>query len=207
MPVTLRRITKDALVAVRRHPKHDLNLGYRCAIWAALGLSTSKAMNKSGHKRRTILAMLTVKRVLPIWDRAFPNDKTPHRILNKVEQILKGTANVQIAARDVDRYWTFMDNLAYKTDNNKSVMVGYSAVKALTTALWDIQFDFKNVDYNLTDADIDPYDNDAAFAAAIAYANGSIWEPKADASKRQEFWEWWLTEAVSEAWHAVPCGD
>ncbi|MBC6454922.1 MAG: hypothetical protein GDA43_18390 [Hormoscilla sp. SP5CHS1] len=36
---------------------------------------------------------------------------------------------------------------------------------------------------------------------AIAYS-GSLWDPSNDASKRREFWEWWLDEAVKNAWWA-----
>ncbi|HBE21460.1 MAG TPA: hypothetical protein DDW51_28675 [Cyanobacteria bacterium UBA11367] len=48
--------------------------------------------------------------------------------------------------------------------------------------------------------------NNASFFAACAYANGPVWQiksGKSDSTKRQEFWEWWLTQAVPAAWEAV----
>jgi hypothetical protein len=48
--------------------------------------------------------------------------------------------------------------------------------------------------------------NDATFFAACAYANGPVWKTisgEGNATKRLEFWEWWLTQAVPNAWLTV----
>ena len=61
IPYSLRRAIKDALNVVERDPQHDLPLGYRHAIYATLGPHFSR--NNAGHKRRTVLAFLTVQHV------------------------------------------------------------------------------------------------------------------------------------------------
>ncbi len=42
-------------------------------------------------------------------------------------------------------------------------------------------------------------DGDAAGSAALAFASSSI-STSCDMSKLLEFWEWWLTEAIPQAW-------
>ncbi|OKH47040.1 hypothetical protein NIES2101_24295 [Calothrix sp. HK-06] len=69
----LDQITAQALTAVYNHPQHDLNLGYRQAIWATYG-----STNNSGHTKRTTLAILIARSVLRIWSNVWHDDSTPH---------------------------------------------------------------------------------------------------------------------------------
>lgn len=195
----LDQITAQAITAVYSHPQHDLNLGYRQAIWAAYG-----SANNYGHKKRAILAILTAKSVLPIWNNVWHDDSTPHQILNTAEQVLNGTLNNQIARNYRDEVWTIFENKASEQEfqsleYQKPINAGLAAIAALNTALYDEEFDPDNIDYNLTDADMDAYETDSSFWAAAAYANGPIWEPMSNANKRLEFWDWWLTTAVPKA--------
>ena len=50
-----------------------------------------------------------------------------------------------------------------------------------------------------TDQDIDPWSHDVAGWAVEAQA-GATWEDDCDSLKRLAFWDWWLTEAINEAW-------
>lgn len=92
IPSTLQKLILDALSSVHLHPSHDLNLGYRHAIWATFG------DNENGHRRRAILALKTVRYVLPIWNKKFPYDDRPEYILNLAEKMLAGTISVEVAA-------------------------------------------------------------------------------------------------------------
>ncbi|MBW4506868.1 MAG: hypothetical protein KME64_10195 [Scytonematopsis contorta HA4267-MV1] len=65
--------------------------------------------------------------------------------------------------------------------------------------MYDEEFEQDDINYDLTDADVDAYESDSSFWAAAAYANGPVWEPMSDATKRLEFWDWWLTTAVPMA--------
>ncbi|NJK69605.1 MAG: hypothetical protein HC941_26545 [Microcoleus sp. SU_5_3] len=97
-----------------------------------------------------------------------------------------------------------MQQLGYN-DSSMAFTVGCAAAQALNTAIEDEIFDPDGIDYNLTDNQ-DTEGNDASFFAACACANGPIWQiksGKSDSSKRQEFWEWWLMQAVTAAWEAV----
>lgn len=201
IPYSLKRVIHDGCCVVERHPQHDLPLGYRHAIYAQIGGPLGMCQDNTAHKRRTVLALLTVQHVLPIWEKARPNDKTPHNLLGKVEQVLAGIS--QSTEEEVGEFWSYMDGVAAETEGGPPVGVGYAAVEALHTAVADEEFNPLAIDYSLTDEDVDPYEHDTAFAAAADYAGGPTWEPKSDASKRREFWHWWLSEAIPAAWWAV----
>ena len=201
IPYFLRRVITDACHAVDSHPQHDLPLGYRHAIYAKMGPRLGSSQDNTGHKRRTVLALFTVQHVLPLWEKARPDDDTPRNLLVKVEKILAGID--QSTEEEVGRYWSYMDGVAAKTQGRPPVGVGYAAVEALYTAVADEEFDPSAIDYNLSDEDVDPYEHDTAFAAAADYAGGPTWVPNSDATKRREFWHWWLSEAIPAAWWAV----
>lgn len=201
IPYFLRVLIRDACRAVDSHPQHDLALGYRHAIYAKMGPRLGTTPDNTGHKRRTMLALFTVQHVLPLWEKARPDDDTPRNLLAKVEQILAGM--YQSTEEEFGRFWSYMDGVAAETQGLPPVGVGYAAASALYTAVADEEFDPSAIDYNLTDEDVDPYEHDTVFAAAGDYAGGPTWVPNSDATKRREFWHWWLSEAIPAAWWAV----
>jgi hypothetical protein len=210
MPQSLQLRISDALAAMRQHPLNDLNLGWRWAIYAAFGsrLLDEETIDMSGYLRRTALACLSVRKVLPIWERAKPADRTAHQILAQAEQVLHAQVNPQTLTQKPAAYWTLMDGYIYHAIKNGEdttfVLVGYGAACALSVALWDEKFDPNRVDYNLTEASFDPYEWDVAFHTAAAYSGGVTWRGHSNSVKRREFWQWWLTEAVPKAWAAFP---
>ncbi len=197
LPTELTQVIKNAQDAVEKHPYHDLNLGYRQAIWAALGpsLKTSqRGGNNAGLKRRAFLAILTTRYVLPIWERVRPEDHILQDLLAEAEQVLTGTVDKETAWNDRDRFWVYFVDMGNEDEKKQIISgVGFAAVHALTVALQDESFDPSNINYNLTDADIDPDEMDSSFFAASTYANGPVSEPDSDAEKRRDFWEWWST--------------
>ncbi|NJK69604.1 MAG: hypothetical protein HC941_26540 [Microcoleus sp. SU_5_3] len=100
IPSALEKLIADALSSVHHHPQHDLNLGYRQAIWAALEADNDNL----GHQRRAFLANLTVRHVLPIWHQTFPQDDRPQHILIEAEQVIAGTINKEVAQKDSERF-------------------------------------------------------------------------------------------------------
>lgn len=215
LPRTLQILIAEALESVRRHPQHDLTLGYRQAIWAAFGpaLDTYQTYGSEaalvGHQRRVFLAVLTVRHVLPIWLNVWPNNQSPRRLLTHVEQVMKGKMSKDMALDVINRWWDVVDELGARSQN-MAVTVGFAALQALATAAVDEMFEPDEIDVNLTDSE--EFDNnDASFYAAVAYANGPIWKiaanAKPDSAKRGQFWQWWLTEAVPAAYKSVPEAD
>ncbi|MBW4507121.1 MAG: hypothetical protein KME64_11490 [Scytonematopsis contorta HA4267-MV1] len=198
LPSKLQKLIVDALLSVRHHPDHDLNLGYRQAIWAAFG------DNENGQKSRAFLANLTVRHVLPIWNDKFPHDDRPSYILNLAEQVTAGKISKSVAEKESNRLFREMQQMGYE-GYGMVFTVGCAAVASLDTAMDDETFDPDDIDLNLTDYQ-DAEGNDATFFAACAYADGPIWKTASvehSITKRLEFWEWWLTQAVPAAWSTI----
>ena len=203
IPLVLRETISKALLEVEQNEYHDLPLGHRHAGYAKLGPYLGTSSDKTGHKRRTLLALLTAQHVLPIWERERAEDDTPRIILDKVYRILANQLDAAQVQDDVGRYWTYMDNVAFETEGRAPVGAGLAALSALQVAISDEEFDPESINLNLTDEDVDAYDHDAVFPAAADYAGGPTWVPESDAAKRREFWHWWLKEALPTAWWGV----
>jgi hypothetical protein len=205
IPSRLKQLIQEALESVHHHPQHDLNLGYRQAIWLALESEHDDIgiKNNLGYTRRALLAIFTVRHVLPIWCQAFPNDDTPQRILAMAEKVIHGKISKEIAELESDLVVKQIEQLGYNSDGMEFT-VGYSAVAALNTAVSDENFDPEHIDYSISD-NLDVEGNDASFFAAAAYSNGPIWKTQSnsDSAKRREFWEWWLMQAVPLAWESI----
>jgi hypothetical protein len=209
LPSDLSHLINESLKGVESHPQHELNLGYRYAIYAFFGPKspTSGNTTNQGHRRRTKLALLSIQHVLSLWEKVRPFDRSPHLILEKVQQILEGV----LTGKQVDQMsglpdWGYMDNVSCQVPyiGSSWILVGYGAVKTIGVAIWDEIFDPTQINPQLTDDHLDTYDLDVASEAAAGYAGGFRWKSESDQRKRRQFWEWWLTEAVPKAWAAFP---
>ncbi|NER33932.1 MAG: hypothetical protein F6J93_07780 [Oscillatoria sp. SIO1A7] len=206
--IILQQKIEKARAALHRDTQFDLNLGYRQAIWAAFDLNGEATSVKLGHKRRTMLAIITANRVLDIWESIWWQDDTPHCLLGAARLTIAQKLEHSQARAYRNEIWTKLENMASEPNHQgfeyqKAIAAGLSAVSALSTALDDEAFDRERIDEELTDADTDAYESDSSFWAAIAYA-GATWEANGDRNKRREFWQWWLTEAVKNAWRSIP---
>jgi hypothetical protein len=132
--------------------------------------------------------------------RARVGGKTPDRLLDEAEKVLAGDSKGPELKTDAAMFRSHLDNLMAEGHDMPPLYAGYAVVKAVFTLFEDEEFDPEKIEYNEIDASRDAYHLDASYLAASAYARGSAGEPGADAAKRLEFWEWWLTEAVPELW-------
>ena len=155
-------------------------------------------------RRRTALAISTVRHVLPIWNQKFRNDDRPQQVIILAEKVISGDIDKAFAEKSGQNIWREMQQLGYE-DSGIAFTVGCAAVASLDTAINDENFDPDEIDFYLIDSrDIEG--NDAAFFAACAYANGTVWETisgKSDNFKRLEFWSWWLNVAIKDVWETV----
>jgi len=87
-----------------------------------------------------------------------------------------------------------------------SFVVGMAAVAAFSLALWDGFTEGADIDWQRKDSD-DFMVNETHFYATTAYANGPPYAialtSDSSATKRHEYWLWWLTSAVPTAWEAA----
>jgi hypothetical protein len=194
--LTIPEMIERGLSLVQDDPHHDLRAGFRCRLLSAF----DQMSGGEGRRRRTRLAQLTVEKVLPLWETLFPADHTPREALDLSEEVLAGTILPTVAQQGAHRLWTHCDDLLWRhTDKQAVIMVGYGAIQAIREALSEWHFGCAQLSDESTDLDVDPYDSDSPFCAAVAYSGGAPWEESSDADKRLEFWAWWLTSVVRTA--------
>ncbi|MDP9315984.1 MAG: Imm5 family immunity protein [Chloroflexota bacterium] len=199
MPLSkpLEHVLRLATAALAQHPHHDLNIGYRHAIYHVLGLPRDRPHGPMtiGQKRRIHLALMTVRQVLPRWEALHPTDRRPHRLLHATEALLLGTT------ADLDDILPDFFDLFYADTAGDEI--GLAATWALHVARADNEWTPTHINYDLNDSQLSGPEHDTAFFAAIAYTAGPWWTADSSRTKRFEFWTWWLTHAVPTAWHAV----
>lgn len=177
--------------SVARDERGHLQLGYRRAVWAALG-----ERDENGRRARTTLAIRTSEHVRPIWRAAWPEDRLPERLVELAREVLSHGVDAESASREADRAQNRLDALAIRsTEQIAAVAAGYAALAALFCALRDELFDPQNLDVGALDEDGQPEERDASFLAAFACAGGPPWDPASHAVDRRAFWHWWLGQA------------
>lgn len=192
-----------ALVQVARHPQHHLLPITRYDLYKQL----RRDDDARGRRARGHLAIAAAQRVLPIWTGDRPTDYVPQHALYVARKVAGEMVDVGEASTTAQAAWTHLEQVAesHGEDTHRGLVAGMSAVRALLEATGDDPFDGVSLDEETTDADLDPWSTDAAAFAVGAWA-GAAWEPNSDPGKRGEFWEWWLSAAVREAWEAADLG-
>lgn len=201
IPDILAERIRAGLEQVREHPRHELDLAQRDAILAAMGLRDPRATLDSheGKRRRAVLAVLTARHVLPIWQRAWPMSDSPQTAIAAAEALLRSSADVSDPYAVIERCQVEIEQVM--REDHVSACSGRSAVQALVVAVEDEFFDPAVADGETGSGAQDEYeDDDTATLASTAYAGGSASNPASDPELRQKFWEWWLTEAVPAAY-------
>src|SRR3954469_18767752 len=152
-----------ALEAIQDDPAHHLRLGVRQLVWAEFGpRATLESYLNNAHRQRITLAVAGVERVLPIWQRRYPDSKIPFDALTAVEAVLGG--EMTGAAEVFDALWESAVHLSMEDPANE-IAVGFAAVQALSTATYDEFFDVDDLDPQREDG-ADPESHDSAYYAA-----------------------------------------
>lgn len=203
--MSLQELVTEGLALVKNEPLHDLRLGFRCRLLAAIDGGIRRAgPDSGGHRLRIRLVTRTVEKVLPLWEAQIHGDRTPHGALDLVEKLLSGSISATVVDEMIGRLWTHCDNLLWKLEGNQSpVMVGYAAIQAIREANTGSLIGCEQVSDHSTDLGVDTYDHDSFFFAATAYSGGAPWEASSDPQRRLEFWTWWLTYASGLATERV----
>jgi hypothetical protein len=189
-----------ALAAVQAHPDHVLNPGYRWLIWEHLGPRGDQTTPRAdiGHRRRALLAMASARRVLALWRTRWPEDTYIPMALAAAADYLDGRRSETDCWRIADRARDAVHEVI--TEDFAASFAGESAVQALRATLADEYFRPGVRELDWVDGQLDGDDDDAASTAAIAVSGGTALDPGTDAVKRLAFWQWWLQEAVPEAY-------
>jgi hypothetical protein len=206
IPIVLAIISDKLLGAIDKHPQHALTPFYRQAVYEIFDPSN----DARGRRRRGWLALFAARFVLPVWQKASPGDTFAVDVLTLAERALREEIDPATAEAEAARQWqTFTDDY-----EPRASLVGERALLALKAALETYlicsgrnRLEDIVLDEEARDGQRDPRNEDAAGAAAAAYA-GPLWDAMSDKLLRLRFWQWWLHTAVPRAWQqaGVPAG-
>lgn len=202
IPTDLMTNISNAKDSIRNDPQNRLALAMRQRIWKAMGPDTRLGV---GHKRRTRLAILCTQKVLALWHNKFAENDGPDIMLSIAEKFIEQQIDKKEATKIHDNFLTEVANMPKKYDGHldfRPSMVGDAAVSALTTALVDCEF--KQISDDIDDFDNDPETWECSVLASMAYANDQPALGLFEADKMYEFWNWYLDEAVPQAYQAYP---
>jgi len=192
----LTEIQEQALEAIKADPNGHLRLGLREMIWAEFGpRATPDTYLSVPHRQRIELAVAGVRHVLPLWEQRYPDSDIPTVALSAIDAITHG--EIGDASDTFDELWEAVMHLALERPFPE-VAVGFAAVQALSTAMYDQFFDADDLDADREDGD-DPESFDSAYYASVAAAHGQLSDPQSSSELRLNFWTWWLTEALEAA--------
>lgn len=180
LPLTVRRSLRENLVALLPGD------GYALTFVAALGLACAK-------------------RAWPVWQTAFPAESQPMDLAEATVSSIKEKGIP--GARDGKEL------MKIKTHLENKLLLGREYFPAVYAgfASWAVTRDVLSWDYPRatqgdTELEISPDGWDPCFLASIAITGGATWEGIGRSDIRREFWSWYLTTAVPEAFMAA-AGD
>ncbi len=161
------------------------------------------------------LAILTVEKVLFVWEdwdwELYSLDNHPKEDARKITEVSKELLQKTVSFKTVFEKFCNKFNFGLNIDNWVPYQV-YCVYEAAYFALDFIIGDdlsLENVVFGHFDSyDEAEYSKDFATSALKAYTaidpnplgKIKLWPEEFDAKKRLEFWEWWLTEAIPQAW-------
>lgn len=224
LPTEIRRLIDETLAAVRNDSLHEMGQDRRRRIYEALW------SRPPGEKACKWLAVMSARRVQPIYREtvaasSFADDEFVvsllDRIISVAEKVLTGELSLEDVRRgeesgDIEDFYhsilvaaekefpRYVWLAALAADYARLEAMGY---KPLDTRIsGEVPDESGNMLITRSDTWTDTrlagsgcHADDAAVDAAFAFAK-CITREQYDSSKVLEFWEWWLTEAIPEAW-------
>ncbi len=188
---------------------------------STLAITTANHLSRFTVADFTIcwLAGLTAKKVLPIWNRIWqqvdfePDTVTsPEEILSVAEAILTNEIDIEYIRNIEHDKYNLGANVTWETSYDVACVYSstYSTLQLILYG-FDGQMDIRGL-YRTTEEDIVVRNNDFVSLALQAYTSSDKNKPgdwileappqliEFDVQKRQEFWDWWLTEVIPQAW-------
>lgn len=226
LPEQTQQLIDQYLEEVKLDPQHHLPGASRLAIYKSFGksrFSREPCPREQNYRRfleaelktsaiadyaRGWLAVLTAKHVIPIWERYYnPLDysdvSTPQDILQVAEEVLYNKADIILAATLLCNEFNWPVEVGANYDFACAYRASYFALDMILS-----DSEFLNFLSQENDKAEDIH-HDFASTAMQAYCfvnngSGETWfsvqNPEFDPQKCLEFWLWWLTEAIHQAW-------
>ena len=143
-------------------------------------------------KKRAELALACAKKVSRIWCAFDGEDKRPQHLMKQTRAYLDGKISAEALSAESDVIDDFM--IIVEDEGDSATAAALAAWDALVVALEDESL-LEPWCADATDADLDPYDWDAAKNAAMAWRDaGSGGDPGKRAVREMKYWAWYLEE-------------
>jgi hypothetical protein len=150
-----------------------------------------------------VLGLTCAKQAWPVWQTAFPAESRPVDLAQAaVSMIMEEGAS--------GSPWVSSEFIEVKTYLDNKFLLGreyfpaiYAGLAAWSVARHILFWDHAKAVRGDTELDIDPDDWDTCFYASAAVTGGATWENIGQPDMRREFWHWYLTTAVPEAFAAA----
>ncbi|MDG9671811.1 Imm5 family immunity protein [Hahella sp. CR1] len=207
LPKELNDQIAKAKAYLTNDPHGDLPLHQRAPILRLLGdgREDMKAPYPSylpGHIRRYTLMKMCAEKVFFVWENYFQIDRTPQITLGESDKyIQRGFPPTRAEVKPlINRLLACVEN---DPDAGAAAMPGWAAAYAFLLSESDTDIWTRDDAATMEDLDSEIYGWTGDFNASLAYANGPVGNDDSDDSKRREFWEWYLNQAVEEAYESV----
>lgn len=203
----LQKTIDEGIMLLGNDPKGELPKSFRVKLWSLIGprLPDQSAVPEKDSPSviRYELGRSCLTKILPFWEGAFAEDRTPHELRDTADKALFDKSRIQQSRQVYDKGWVYADNLAGQLwDTNREIQhvagVCYCACRLIDVALADERFN----EFDLEDPvylEFDPYLEDPAFYASAVYSKG--FQSK---TLNVEFWTWYLRTAVPGAFCTEP---
>ncbi len=194
LPLELRQAVARASATVAAAPNQNLPPVYRRVIYSIMGYADP-------YSARGWLALHGAQRVADLWQAAGRKLLTGDP-LGTVEALLRGRLSAFAGRQAAQAAWRQIVVAKPATGADPRALDAAQAVlQALREVLGADPFHAVSLRNTATDEDLDPAAGDTARFAAAAYS-GRLDASASDAQRRGEFWQWWLHEAVPQAWNS-----
>lgn len=165
-----------------------LHLSFRRSLLASFGVDSD-----IGFKRRSKLALMSVEKILFVWESKFEGDNSIRYAVEKAYKCIENVSDNKGLLREADKLKTKADNLL--SGDSENFVAAYVCL-ACFSALYALVYGYDLSDLAVDDTDLDPDQWDSEYYAAAAYSGGAPWDEFASTKKRHEFWNWYLDVAV-----------
>lgn len=206
MDENLKNAISACRTEVERDAQHRMSFARRRALLLALGPQQLDARGSGvelavGKRRRVLLALQVSRRVAPFWARDFGTPALDS-LLDQIQEYLAGAVPRADVRRKTDSLQGGLLNDPMGKDQ------AYLAGRAVAGAGWvAVGDELLSTEQGMSEEDLaDPEDPDLwdpAFYAAGAWAGGMPWTPTFSATAYRDFWQWYLDDAVPQAWRSV----
>lgn len=176
-----------------------LSFPSRRRLWEAMGPLEPREQDSGTPrsltgplKKRAELALACAKKVSRIWCAFDGEDKRPQHLMKQTRAYLDGKISAEALSAESDVIDDFM--IIVEDEGDSATAAALAAWDALVVALEDESL-LEPWCADATDADLDPYDWDAAKNAAMAWRDaGSGGNPGKRAVREMKYWAWYLEE-------------